>query len=150
MPENENWADRVTAQISTAGAVMEESDVKELQLARLVKITRRIGDFTGCGDCRSLRTGIEELVNLLGHKLNREEKRDYLGRLHLIMKHLHREHNLISEGQNLAIGMSAGIAVGMVTGSVFGNPGVGIAGLMAGLAIGAWLDSRARKTGQVI
>ena len=151
MPENNTWTDRIIAQINAIECSIEQSDARELQLPRLVKIARRIGEFSDCAACTALQNRVTGLVKSLEHRLNREEKRQFLAELHLVIQHLHREHRLSSEGQNVAIGMSVGIAVGIISGAVIGNPGAGIAvGLALGLAAGVWLDARARKKGLVI
>ena len=68
-----------------------------------------------------------------------------------MVKHLQKQHKLITEGQYVGIGMLVGGGVGTALGAVLENPALGTAiGTVLGLAVGTYLDRKAKKEGKII
>ena len=153
MDDTVNWAQQTIEELCSAGTVMDRHESKELQIERFIKLVRRVDTYPDCPDCRALKLRITLLSAELSHAMamTKAERRDYLGGLEVVSKHLHKKHKLVSEGQNLAIWMSLGTAAGMALGATLNNTAFGLAlGLSVGLAMGAALDARAKRNGRVI
>jgi len=82
---------------------------------------------------------------------NKERRRSYLKQISVIVKHLQKQHKLVTEGYYMGIGLAIGAAIGVALGAALGNPGIGPGiGVALGVAIGGYLDRKAKKEGRVI
>jgi hypothetical protein len=147
------WYSAISQNVEGIRAGLEASEVKELHLDKLVKLARHIDSFSECADCLNHKLEIEKLVADLrsASRMNKEQRRSYWGRMERMVSHLQKKHKLISEGQNLAIWLSIGTALGLVLGGIFHNSALGIPiGVALGVGVGIALDARAKSEGRVI
>lgn len=152
MSENEDWFQGIQQSLADLKTTLGKDGTREYRLDRLERLAGRIARFDSCSDCRQLRLEVEQLVATLQQgKPDKQQKRDYLGRLDHMVSHLHKAHNLVTEGQNLAAWLCIGTLIGVVMGSITGNPVIGISvGISLGVATGTLLDAQARRQGRVI
>ncbi len=81
----------------------------------------------------------------------KERRKSHIKKIDNIVKHLKKEHKLITEGYYRGMGMIMGPAIGTGIGAASDNTGAGIAiGVAMGLVIGNYLDKKAEKEGRVI
>jgi hypothetical protein len=153
MVQTGTWYNDISQSIESIRASLEPSEIKDFHIDKLVKLALHIDSFNECADCLNLKLEIEKLVAQLrsAGRMNKEQRRSYLGRMECMVSHLQKKHKLISEGQNLAIWLSIGTALGLVLGGAFGSTTIGIPlGIALGVGIGAALDAQAKKEGRVI
>ena len=82
---------------------------------------------------------------------NKENRKSYLKQIKSLVKHLQKEHKLVTEGQYMGIGLAIGVGIGAAVGAALDNPSIGTAiGVAIGIAIGRYLDTKAKKEGKVI
>jgi len=82
---------------------------------------------------------------------NKENRKSYLKQIKSLVKHLQKEHKLVTEGQYMAMWSGIGPALGIAFGAALDNIGIGVAiGVVIGLAIGRYMDNKAKKEGRVI
>ena len=121
----------------------------------LLRIARRVDDFsTTCGECQTFKQEITVLTGELGNLIqipNKENRKSYLKTINNLVKHLQKQHKLVTEGQYIGIGLAIGAGVGAALGAALGNSGIGPAiGVAIGLAIGKYLDNKAKKEDRII
>jgi len=155
MPEPTEWYRNLEISVESLKQRIGAADARDYHLDRLLKIARRVDEFApACQECQDFKPQIESMVRELSAnapQILKEQKRAFLGHMEAILSHLHKTHGLISEGQNLAIWLSIGTALGLALGGVFSNPAIGIPiGVGLGIAIGAALDAQAKKAGRVL
>jgi hypothetical protein len=152
MSQNEDWFQGIQQSLAGLKTTLGKDGTRKYRLDRLEKLAGRLACFDSCRDCQQLRLEVEQLIATLQQgKPDKQQQRDYLGRLDHIVSHLHKTHNLVTEGQNLAAWLCIGTLVGMVLGSVTGTPVIGISiGISLGIATGTLLDAQARRQGRVI
>lgn len=117
----------------------------------------RVDSFSAvCGECQALRQHLTKLAEDLRDSVQvsdmvqmpKERRKSYLKTINNTIKHLQREHHLITEGQNFGIWLASGAGIGVALGTGMGNVASGIPfGIGLGMAIGAALDTKARKEG---
>jgi hypothetical protein len=84
-------------------------------------------------------------------QLSKEERKSYSQSLNNIIKHLQKEHKLVTEGHYMGIGMAIGTGIGTAIGAGTDNVGTGLPiGTALGIALGSYLDKKAKKEGRVI
>ena len=93
---------------------------------------------------------IADLGNLI-HLPSKEARRKHTKAINSMVKHLQKQHKLITEGHNMGIWIGIGMAIGAGIGTALGNPAIGPAiGIAIGVAIGSYLDRKAKQEGKVI
>ena len=79
-----------------------------------------------------------------------EYKREYLGKMSVVMKHLGADHKMINPGQLTVVAVVIGIIGGVITGYLTHMNGLYILiGAVTGLFIGIINERIARKKGRV-
>jgi len=73
----------------------------------------------------------------------------------VITEHLKKVHKLVEKGHYIGIGIgigwAIGAAIGGALGAVFDNPSAGTGiGLVLGVAVGYFLDRKAKREGKVL
>ena len=149
------WYENIASQINSYRTTMSDRDYKKYKLDRLLRITRKVDEFYGyCTECQALQPEITGLTQDLGNIIQvagKEERRSYLAKINNMVKHLQKQHKLITEGQYVGIGMLVGGGVGSALGAILENTAIGTAiGTVLGLAVGTYLDRKAKKEGKVI
>ena len=82
---------------------------------------------------------------------DKERRKSYLKTINNIVKHLQKQHKLVTEGQYIGIGLAIGVGIGTALGVALDNTGVGTAiGTALGVAIGSYMDRKAKEEGRVI
>ncbi len=153
MEQPDAWYGNIKRTLEGIKTAIDASEIKEYHLDRLDRLARHIGGFGTCSECCGFKPEVEKLVDELRNagRMNKEQRRSYLGRMERMVSHLQKKHRLISEGQNLAIWLSIGTALGLALGAAFSSTAIGIpVGLALGVAIGSALDAQAKKEGRVI
>ena len=117
-------------------------------------MARRVDSFSSeCGECQIFQQDITQLTQDLGYlaQWSKEKRKSYFKAINNIIKHLQKQHKLVSEGHYIGIGMAIGVGIGTAIGAALDNPGAGTGiGTAIGLAIGGYLDKKAKKEGRVI
>ena len=152
------WYDKIAKEINLHKDSLSQKDYKKYKLDLLLRVAKRIGDFSSyCGECQLFQPEITKLTQDLSNLVQKpqpvakEGRKSYNKTLNNIIKHLQKEHKLVTKGQNMGIWMVIGTGIGAALGAALGNPGLGPAlGIGIGLVIGSHLDKKAEKEGKVI
>ena len=150
-----DWCNRVIREINSYKDALSKKEYKKYKLDLLLRMAKRVdGFYSYCGECQMLQPEITELTQNLANLIqipNKEERKSYFKKINNMVKHLQKQHKLITEGQYFGIGMLIGGGVGSALGAALDNPGVGTAiGIAIGLVAGRYLDDKAKKEGRVI
>lgn len=161
MENNNDWYIDIVKEIDGHKDKFSTRDYKKYKLDLLLRVAKRVASFSAdCVECQNFQGEITKLAEDLGNlvQASKEERKSYFKMINSILKHFHKRHKLITEGENFAILIGIGIIFGSGAGSTFGigldNIGMG-AGIGAGIAIGVaiigiYLDAKAKKEGRVI
>jgi hypothetical protein len=154
MPEPTEWYRNLEVSVESLKAQLGR-DAQDYHLDRFLKMARRVDEFApDCPRCRLYQPEIDQMLRDLAAdapQIPREQKRKFLGGMDDILNHLKKTHGLISEGQNVGLWLGIGTVAGLTLGVVIDNPAIGIPiGVVLGLGVGYFLDSRAKKAGRVV
>ncbi|SEN52405.1 hypothetical protein SAMN04488134_101279 [Amphibacillus marinus] len=134
-------------------------DKNQLNKLRIPQLKRAIKHMTSyadtCTDCREQLVATEEHLHTLVKEIDQTEKQDlkvHVAFVNHIVKHLEKEHKLVTEGYYMSIFMSIGMSIGLVLGlTLLDNIALGLPiGMSIGLAVGIGLDADAAKKGKQI
>ena len=150
-----DWYNRTATEINQHKDTLNKKDSKKYKLDLLLRVANRVDDFASyCGECQMFQQEVTSLAQDLGNLIqlpNKERRRSHIKKIDHIVKHLKKEHKLVTEGQYIGIGLAVGVGIGTALGAALGNPGIGPAiGTGIGLAIGSYLNNKAKKEGRVI
>ena len=156
MEAHSDWYNRATKEIGSHKDTLSQKDSKKYKLDLLLRIAKRVEDFTSlCGECQLSQQEITRLTQDLGYLLqmpnpNKETRKSYSKAIDNIVKHLQKEHKLVSEGQNKGKWIVVGMAVSAAIGAALDYPGVGtIIGVAIGIVIGNYMDKKAKEEGRI-
>ena len=155
MEAHSRWYENVAREIKTYQDTLNKKEAKKLKLDLLLRVARRVEEFsTYCGECQTLQQEITMLIADLGnliHLPSKEAHRKHTKAISGMVKHLQKEHKLVTERHNMGVWIGIGTAIGVGIGTALGNPGIGPAiGVAIGVAIGSYLDKKAKQEGKVI
>jgi len=154
MKAHSKWYDGIVKEINLHKDILSQKDAKKYKLDLLLRIAERVDSFSAeCGQCQIFQQDITQLTQDLGFltQWSKEKRKSYFKTINNIIKHLQKQHKLVSEGHYIGIGMAIGAGIGTALGAIFKNPGIGTGtGTVIGLAIGSYLDKKAQKEGRVI
>ncbi len=155
MEAHSNWYDKIVKEINLHKDTLNQKDQKKYKLDLLQRVARRVDSFSAsCGQCQLFQqdiTGFATELSLLTQMPSKEGIKSYSRKLNEMVKHLQKEHKLVSEGQYMGIGVAIGVGIGTAFGAVLDNTGVGTGiGTAIGIAIGAYLDKKAKKEDRII
>ena len=155
MEAHSKWYDGIVKEINLHKDILGQKDAKKYKLDLLLRVAKRVDSFSSqCGQCQMSQQDITQLTQDLGYiaqTANKETRKGYFKKINTIIKHLQKQHKLVTEGHYIGIGLAIGAGIGVVLGAALGNPGIGPAlGMALGLAIGSYLDKKAKKEGRVI
>ena len=159
MEVGSQWYNRIASEISQYMVPPGRKDVKKYKLDQLLRLARRVDDFSQtCDECRTYQKEIEGLVQELDFLIQRPDKdklKKYTKNVYEITEHLKKVHKLVDKGHYMGVGIGIGMAVGAGIGAALGaaldNPSIGTGvGIALGAAVGAYLDRKAKEEGRVI
>lgn len=154
MEAHSKWYDGIVKEISLHKDILGKKESKKYKLDLLLRIAGRVDSFLShCGQCQIFQQDITQLIQDLGYlaQWSKEKRKSYFKTMNSIIKHLQKQHKLVSEGHYIGIGMAIGVGIGTAIGAVLGNPGAGTGiGTAIGLAVGGYLEKKAKKEGRVI
>ena len=155
MEAHSDWYNHTVKAISSYQNSLSKKDSKKYKLDLLLRVARRVDSFSpNCGECQTFRGKITRLIqelSLLIQMPNKEAHKSYSKTINNIVKHLQKQHKLVSAGQNMGIWMAVGTGIGVAIGAALDNPGIGTPiGLAVGVAFGSYLDKKAKEEGKVI
>jgi hypothetical protein len=155
MEAHSQWYDKIAREISPHQDTLSKKENKKYKLDLLLRVARRVDDFSSaCGECQLSQPEITSLIQDLGNLLqmpDKERRKSHLKTINNIVKHLQKQHKLVTEGQHIGIGLAIGVGIGTALGTALDNTGIGTAiGTTVGLAIGRAMDAKAKKEGKVI
>ncbi|MBC8421358.1 MAG: hypothetical protein H8E04_00645 [Actinobacteria bacterium] len=154
MQDQNGWFDNISEEIDRQKQKFSPGEYKVYKFDLLIRISKRLNDFfPDCMDCQNMKREVEIIICSLDNlvRSSREEQKNYFNAIDNMVKHLKEKHNLISEGQNLALWLPLGVGIGLPLGIPMGNIALGIPiGLAIGVAIGVSLDAKAKREGRVI
>ena len=149
-----DWYHRTAQAINSHKTTLDKKEAKKYKLDLLLPLAARVDSFASiCGECQNLKAEINRLTASLGGavQLSKEERKSYSRSLNSIIKHLQKEHKLVTEGHYMGIGMAIGTGIGTAIGAGTDNTVIGTTfGMAIGTAIGNYLDKKAKKEGRVI
>jgi len=155
MEVHSEWYDKIVKEISLHKDTLSKKDYKKYKLDLLLRVAKRVDNFSAlCGECQMSQPEITSLTQGLGNLLqmpSKEERKSYFKTINNIIKHLQKQHKLVTKGQYMGIGVAIGAGVGVALGAALDNPGIGPAlGTALGVAIGIAMDAKAKKEDRVI
>ena len=154
MEVHSKWYDGIAKEINLHKDILSQKDQKKYKLDLLLRVAKKVDSFSSsCGQCQVFQPDITQLTQDLGYLAQwpKEKRKSYFKTISNIVKHLQKQHKLVTEGHYIGIGMAIGVGIGTAIGAVLDNPGAGTGiGTAIGLAIGAYLDKKAKKEGRVI
>lgn len=155
MKAHSDWYNQIASNIRLHKDSLSQKNYKRYKLGLLLRVAARVDGFSAtCGECRVFQQEISRLMHDLDNLIQlprKEARQDYLKTINGIVKHLQRNHGLITQGQNIGLWMAISAGVGVALGITFQNTAIGMAiGTALGIAIGSALDARAKKEGRVI
>jgi len=154
MEAHSRWYDDIVKEIGLHQDILSKKDAKKYKLGLLLKISARVDSFSShCGQCQIFQQDITQLTQVLSYivQASKEKRKGYFKKINNIIKHLQKQHKLVTEGYYIGIGIAIGVGIGTVLGMIFENPAIGTgSGTAIGLAIGAYLDKKAKEEGRVI
>ena len=154
MQDQNGWFDNITREINRQKDHFSPREYKTYKLDLLIRVSKRLDDhFPDCIVCQNMKREMEIIIGGLDNLVesSKEEQKNYFYAIDNMIKHLKEKHNLISEGQNLALWLPLGVGIGLPLGIPMGNIALGIPiGLAIGVAIGVSLDAKAKREGRVI
>jgi len=150
-----DWYNRTATEINLHKDTSNKKDSKKYKLDLLLRVANRVDEFSSyCGECQMFQQEITTLAQDLGNIIQlpgKERRKSHIKKINNIVKHLKKEHKLITEGYYRGIGMMIGPAIGTGIGGALDNTGMGIAiGVAIGFVIGSYWDKKAEKEGKVI
>ena len=139
----------------------DEKTKKKYKLGLLSRIAHRLEDFgPACPTCQGFQEDYDQLLEPLKHiyldamGMSDFETKRYHDRVKRMVKHLKKEHHLVSEGYYFTMYMAIGSATGVATGSAasVSPPLAGLLplGIVAGMLAGRYLDKKAERENRVI
>jgi len=158
MESHGNWYERTVKEISLHKDSLSKKDAQKYKLDLLLRIARRLDDFSSyCGECQLFQPEITRISQALAYMVqlpkqtSKEERKSYFETINTIIKHLQKQHKLVTEGRNMGIWIGIGMGIGTAIGAALDNPGFGTAiGIGIGVAIGRYMDTKAKQEGRVI
>ena len=155
METHSDWYNRTVREISPYEYTLSKRDYKKYKVDLLLRVVKRVDDFySTCGECQLFQPEITSLAQGLGNLVqiaSKEERKSYFKTINNIIKHLQKQHKLVTKGQYMGIGLAIGAGIGVALGAALEQIGGGIPiGVGIGLAIGAFLDSKAKKEGRIL
>jgi thiol-disulfide isomerase/thioredoxin len=155
MEARSDWYNRTATEINLYKDTSDKKVSKKYKLDLLLRVANRVDEFASyCGECQMFQQEVTALAQDLGNLIQlpgKERRRSHIKKIDNIVKHLKKEHKLITEGYYRGMGMIMGPAIGTGIGAASDNTGMGIAiGVAIGIVIGNYLDKKAEKEGRVI
>jgi len=154
MEAHSKWYDGIVKEINLHKDILGQKDSKKYKLDLLLRVAKRVDSFSSqCGECQMLQQEVTTLTQDLGYlaQWSKERRKSYFKMIDTIVKHLQKQHKLVTEGHYMGIGIAIGVGIGAALSATLDNPGIGPAiGIALGLAIGRYLDNKAKKEGRVI
>jgi hypothetical protein len=154
MGNPKKWFNRIENTLEQYENRLGPKEYRKYQVDLLLRMTRRVADYSlDCTDCQSFQDSVGTMTEDLGTlpAMAKEKSQNYRKTQNALLKHLRRKHHLVVPGEYTSTWMSAGMAVGAGIGSIYYDLMVGLGGgLVAGTALGIYLDRRARNLGRVI
>ena len=159
MEAHSDWYNDIDRRINTHKDVLSQKEQKKYKLDLLLRVAKRVADFSSqCGKCQMFQPEItrltEDLAVLLQmpkERQNKEQRKNFFKTINNIIKHLQKQHKLVTEGQYMGMWTAVGSGIGVAIGAGLDNTGIGVAiGVAVGLAIGSYLDKKAKKEGRII
>lgn len=147
MEAHSDWYNRITREISSYKDSLSKRAYKKYKLDLLLRIAQRVDSFSStCGECQIFQQEITRLAEDLGNLIQmpaKETRKSYFKTINNIIKHLQKQHKLVTKGQYIGIGIALGAALD--------NPSIGPAtGTAIGVAVGIVMDAKAKREGRVI
>ena len=110
MEVRSDWYNRIAKEISLHKDNLSKKDAKKYKLDLLLRVAGRVDDFFSyCGECQLFREDIIQLAQDLGNIIQLPGKynsKNYTRKINNIVKHLQKQHKLVSEGHYIGIGLA--------------------------------------------
>ena len=153
-----DWYNKIAKEIESQKGRLTEKEQKKYKLDLLLRLAGRVDSLSSlCGQCQLSQQDIAQLSRGLWEVslMSKEQHKSYSKTINNIVKHLRKEHKLVTEGQYSGmwggIGTAIGVAIGAASGAGAGNTAIGLPiGIGIGIAVGRYLDNKAKKEGRVI
>ncbi len=155
METRSDWYNQIVSKIRLHKDSLSKKNYKKYKLDLLLRVAARVDGFSStCGESRRFQQEITKITHDLANLVqmpNKEARQSYFKTINDIMKHLQKNHGLLTQGQNIGLWVTLSIGLGVLLGVIFRNTAIGVAiGTALGVAIGSALDAKAKKEGRVI
>ena len=115
MEVHSKWDDGIVKEINLHKDIVGQKDAKKYKLDLLLRVAKRVDSLSsGCGQCQMFQQDIATLTQDLGYlaQWSKERRKSYFKTIGTIIKHLRKQHKLITEGYYIGIGLAIGIGIG--------------------------------------
>ena len=158
----ENWYDKIASSVEKHRLLFSMSDPEKNPINVMLRVTRRVDDFSsGCMECQEFKDTIVTIAQSLDilPALPPEKRKRPFSKMKPVIKHLQKQHKLVTQNQyasaGLALGFAGGTCLGLFLGGLLGDIGMGLIlgiliGIFSGMKIGYSKDSKAKKEGKLI
>jgi|GEM_PF-435459 len=155
MQVHSDWYGKIAGYVNLAKNAPKGKETKKYKLSLLLGVAERLDEFHAtCGQCQLYQQEMNSLANNLGNLIqldNKDQRKAYLQSLNSMVKHLQKQHKLVTEGYYTGIGLAIGAGIGVALSPLSDKIGSGLPiGVGIGMAIGAALEAKARKEGRMI
>jgi hypothetical protein len=154
MPPTPPQPSSIESRIEAAKPGLTLKDQKRLRLPLVVRVARHLEALSvGCETCPGHHIAISGLVDSLDKvdDWTLADWKAYYRSVDSIIKHLKTAHKMVEEGDNVAMWIGVGVAIGAGIGVAFGQVAIGAGiGVAFGVAIGGMLDAVAHKQDRII
>ena len=167
MEAHSDWYNKIVKEIASYKDRLTEKEQKKYKLDLLLRVAGRVDRFSSmCGQCQLFQQDITQLSRDLWETslMSRDQQKNFPKKIKSIVKHLQKEHKLVTEGYYSGMWGGIGTAIGVALGTAMGSTAIGIAlgagtdnvgigipiGIGIGIAVGRYLDNKAKKEGRVI
>ena len=155
MESHSDWYYKIEKELLLYQDTLNKKEQKKYKLDLLLRVAGRVDSFsTACGECQNFQGEIKGLVQILGELIqipDKEKRKSYNRTINNIVKHLQKQHKLITKGQYLGMWIGIGVAIGAGLGAALENSGIGPGlGIALGVAIGSYMEKKAKDEGRVI
>ncbi len=157
MEAHSEWYNKITKEIASHKDRLTEKEQKKYKLDLVLRVAGRVDSLSSiCGQCQLFQQEISQLSRDLWETslMTKDQQKNFPKKINSIVKHLQKEHKLVTKGHYSRMGVGIGFAIGVAIGATIGarvdNTGIGFPIGIAGILVGRYLDNKAKKEGRII
>jgi len=160
--DEEIWYDKIASSVEKHRLLFSMSDPEKNPVNVILRVSKRVDNFSNdCMECQEFKDTIVTITKSLDilPALPPEKRKRPFSKMKPVIKHLQKQHKLVTQNQyasmGLVLGLASGTFLGLLSGILLGDPSIGlILGILIGTAFGMKIgytkDSKAKKEGKLI